>query len=145
MVLFAISVLLNREMKFLLVGGFAETSGCAPQTVAGTATCVHHTKQQKEMFCVEPLPRSQFSAQGSACHLLLRVLLKRLNICAMSGSACDPPAQKAVNDCKEPGQGRRGWRNCSAGRGMGDTFNELCKELVPTAPNELNVYGRLAS
>lgn len=93
---------------------------------------------------MEPLPRNQFSAQGPVCHLPLWLLLKWLNICPVSGSACDPPARRAVNDCKELGQGRRGWRNCSAGRGMGGTFNELCKELVPTASNELNVYSLLA-
>lgn len=96
------------------------------------------------MLCVEPLPRNPLSAQGSVCHLPLWFLLKWLNLCPASGSACDPLARRAVNDCKELGQGRRGWRNCSAGKGMGGTFNELCKELVPTASNELNVYSLLA-
>lgn len=142
----AISFLLDTEATLLLgLGGdVAETSGCAPQTVAGTVSCVCHTGQQKGMFCLEPLPRDHFSVQGSLCHLPPCLLLKRLKLCPMSGSGCDPPAWRAVNDCKELCQGRRGWKNCSAGRGMGGTFNELCKELVPTASNELNVYSLLA-
>lgn len=123
------------------MGAFAETSECAPQAVSGTVACVHHIRQQKEMLSVEPFPRSQFSVQGSVCHLTLWLLLKWLNICPVSGSACDPPARRAVNDCKDLGQGRRGCRNW---KGHGGTFNELCKELVPTASNELNVYSLLA-
>lgn len=139
----------TEKWNFHFVGAFAETSGWAPQAVTGTVVCVHHIRQQKEMLCVEPLPRSQFPAQGSVCHLTLWSLLKWLNICLVSGNACDPPAQRAVNDCKELGQGRRGWRNCSAGRGTGallmscakSSFQQLLMNSMSTASWLGNSWG----
>lgn len=126
MVLSAASFLLNREMKFLLLWVcLLRPQGVLPKL------CVEQ--------CFVSIPSgsrrkcsvwSQLSAQGSVCHLLLWLLLKWLNnICPVSGSACDPPARRAVNDCKELGQGRRGWRNCSAGRGMGALLMSCAKSL----------------
>lgn len=58
MVLTAISFLLNGEMKFLHCDGFARSSRCAGQTVAGP-TWVGHIKHQQEMLCLELLPSQE--------------------------------------------------------------------------------------
>lgn len=42
------------------------------------------------------------------------------------------------------GAGQEGLEELFCWKGHGGTFNELCKELVPTASNELNVYSLLA-
>lgn len=44
---------------------------------------------------------------------------------------------------KSSGKAAGGRMNCGASLSTGGTFNELCKVLVTTAYNELNVYNPL--